>query len=146
MTDKAPMMKNEFSNEQIEILKAEFSKVETVSVESLTRFHDMFNKMTDAQLLEVSKAGIKFLSKLAVNEGCRRGINTKTIKAGQTLTARSIADYDCVFSVEILERKGSFVTVKVQGNTKRMKVHSDSYGELIYAMGKYSMCPIFRAI
>ena len=70
----------------------------------------------------------------------------KTIKAGQTLTARSIADYECVFSAEILERKGSFVTVKVQGNIKRMKVHSDSYGELIYAMGKYSMCPIFRAI
>lgn len=71
-------------------------------------------------------------------------MNTK-IEAGQTLTARSICDYDCVFSVEVMERKGSFVTVKVQGNTKRMKVHSDSCGELIYAMGKYSMCPIFRA-
>jgi hypothetical protein len=69
-----------------------------------------------------------------------------TIKGGQTLTARSICDYDCVFSVEILERKGSFVVVKVQGNTKRVKVYSDDSGEFIFAMGRYSMCPVFRAV
>jgi hypothetical protein len=100
--------------------------------------------MNTVQLIQVSNSGIKFLSKLAVNEMSRRGI--KTIKVGQTLTARSICDSDCIFSVEVLERKGSFVSVKVQGNIKRVKVFSDESGEYIFAMGKYSMCPIFRAV
>jgi len=71
---------------------------------------------------------------------------TATIKAGQTLTARSVCDYECVFSAEVLERKGAFVTVKAQGNTRRVKVMNFGEGEFIYAMGKYSMCPIFRAV
>ncbi len=68
------MMTNEFTNQQIESLKAEFSKIETVSVESLPKFHKLFATMSDAQIVEVSKAGIKFVSRLAVNERCRRGI------------------------------------------------------------------------
>lgn len=71
---------------------------------------------------------------------------TATIKAGQTLTARSVCDYECVFTAEVLERKGAFVTVKAQGNTRRVKVMNLGDGEFIYAMGKYSMCPIFRAV
>ena len=70
---------------------------------------------------------------------------TSEIKSGQTLTARSIGDYNCIFSVQIIERKGSFVTVKAQNNVKRMKVLADDRGEYIYALGKYSMAPIFRA-
>ena len=69
----------------------------------------------------------------------------KQIEAGQTLTARSVCDSDCVFTAEVLERKGAFVTVKAQGNTRRMKVMNLGDGEFIYALGKYSMCPIFRA-
>jgi hypothetical protein len=70
----------------------------------------------------------------------------KTISAGQTLKARSICDYDTIFTAEVIERKGSFVTVKAMNNTKRVKVQKDSDGnEFIYALGKYSMCPIFRA-
>ena len=72
--------------------------------------------------------------------------NMKTIKSEQVLKARSITDYDCIFSVQVLERKGSFVTVKAQGNISRMKVYSDCLGEYIYGLGKYSMAPIFRAI
>jgi hypothetical protein len=71
--------------------------------------------------------------------------DNKSIEAGQILEARSVCDYDCVFSVEVIERKGSFVTVKAMNEVKRMKVHADSRGEFIYALGKYSMCPIFRA-
>lgn len=67
------------------------------------------------------------------------------IKAGTTLTARSIGDYNCVFTADILERNKSFVTVKAQDRVKRVKVHADSHGEFIYAHGKFSMCPIFRA-
>jgi hypothetical protein len=70
---------------------------------------------------------------------------TNTIQAGQTLKARSACDHDCIFSVEVIERKGSFVTVKAQGNVSRKKVMTDDRGEYVYAMGKYSMAPIFRA-
>lgn len=70
----------------------------------------------------------------------------KTIQAGQTLTARSICDHDCIFSANVISRNKSFVTVKVQGNEKRVKVQTDSEGnEFVYAMGKHSMCPVFRA-
>lgn len=71
---------------------------------------------------------------------------TATIEAGQTLTARSVCDSGCIFTAEVLERKGAFVTVKVQGNTRRVKVMDLGDGEFIHAMGKYSMSPIFRAI
>jgi hypothetical protein len=70
---------------------------------------------------------------------------TNTIQAGQTLNARSICDYNCIFSVKVIERKGSFVTVKAQGNVSRKKVMTDDRGEYVYALGKYSMAPIFRA-
>lgn len=69
-----------------------------------------------------------------------------TIKAGQTLTARSICDYECVFTAEIIERKGNFATVKAEGATRRVKIYNNGDGEFIYALGKYSMAPIFRAI
>ena len=71
---------------------------------------------------------------------------TATIKTGQTLTARSVCDAGCVFSAEVLERKGAFVTVKALGNTRRVKVMNTGDGEFIFALGRYSMAPIFRAI
>lgn len=70
---------------------------------------------------------------------------TKTIKAGTTLKARSVCDHDCVFTAEVLERKGQFATVKAEGSTRRVKIHNTGEGEFIYALGKFSMCPIFRA-
>jgi hypothetical protein len=79
-------------------------------------------------------------------KGRENKMNTlPTIKAGQTLTATSICDSNCIFKAEILERKGNFVTIKTMGETKRVKVFSGNEGEYIYALGKYSMCPIFRA-
>lgn len=73
----------------------------------------------------------------------------KTIKAGQTLTARSIGNSDCVFTVNILARNKSFVTVKgdMIREPKRVKVKTDSEGnEFIMAHGTFSMAPSFRAI
>ena len=69
----------------------------------------------------------------------------KTIEAGQTLEARSICDHECIFKCEILSRSKSFANIKIFGKEKRVKVFSDSEGEYIFALGKYSMCPIFRA-
>ena len=68
-----------------------------------------------------------------------------TIKSGQILTARSACDYDCIFQAEVIERKKSFATVFIHGTTRRVKVMSDDSGEFIYALGKFSMAPIFRA-
>lgn len=69
----------------------------------------------------------------------------KIITANTTLTARSIGDYNCIFKVEILSRNKSFVTVKAMGEVKKVKVFADEKGEYIWAFGKYSMAPIFRA-
>jgi hypothetical protein len=68
----------------------------------------------------------------------------KTIEANTTLTARSICDHDCIFSLAILSRKGSFATILFQGNQKRVKVKSDGESEYVRP-GNYSMAPIFRA-
>jgi len=69
---------------------------------------------------------------------------TKTIETGMTLKARSICDHECIFTAEVLERKGQFATVKAEGVTRRVKIYNRGEGEFIYALGKFSMCPIFR--
>lgn len=68
-----------------------------------------------------------------------------TIQPNTTITAKSICDADCIFTAQVLERKGNFVTVKVQGEVSRKKISLDMDGnEVVYALGKYSMCPVFR--
>lgn len=68
-----------------------------------------------------------------------------TIESNTTITARAICDADCIFTAHVLERKGNFVTVKVQGEVSRKKISLDMDGnEVVYALGKYSMCPVFR--
>lgn len=68
-----------------------------------------------------------------------------TIKSKTTITAKSICDADCIFTAEVLERKGNFVTIKIMGEVSRKKVSLDMDGnEVVYALGKYSMCPVFR--
>jgi hypothetical protein len=68
----------------------------------------------------------------------------KTIEANTTLTARSICDHDCIFSLAVLSRKGSFATIFFQGNQKRVKVKNDGEREYV-KLGNYSMAPVFRA-
>jgi hypothetical protein len=50
---------------------------------------------------------------------------TAPIKSGQVLEARSACDYDCIFSVKVIDRKGSFATVEAHGSTKRVKIRSE---------------------
>ena len=68
-----------------------------------------------------------------------------TIEAGQTIKARSLCDYETTFTAQVIERKGAFVTVKAQGNISRMRVRIDNNGEYVYALGRSSMAPKFRA-
>ena len=70
---------------------------------------------------------------------------SNAIQAGQTLSARSVCDYDCIFNCEVLARKGSFATVKFMGNEKRCKVRIDSDGREFLMPVNYSMAPVFRA-
>ena len=71
--------------------------------------------------------------------------NAVTIKAGQTLTGRSVCDHECIFSALVIERKGSFATIKFQNNVKRVKVHQMDGAEFIFPDGRYSMAPVLRA-
>jgi hypothetical protein len=69
----------------------------------------------------------------------------KTIKPG-TIRARCITDADAVFTATVHSVKGNFATVTAQGTTKRHKIHKDSDGvEYVYALGRYSMAPVFKA-
>jgi len=70
---------------------------------------------------------------------------TATIKTNDKLTSRSICDYNCIFELTVIQRKGNFATVKLMGNTKKTKVYSDSKGNEYLQPEKYSMAPIFRA-
>ncbi len=68
------------------------------------------------------------------------------IAAGQTLTARSACDYECIFSVRVVGRAGSFAIIETRmSGTKRVKIHQSADGEYIYALGRYSMAPVFHA-
>jgi len=69
----------------------------------------------------------------------------KTINTNDTLTSRSICDYNCIFSLEVIERKGNFATIKYMGSIKRTKIKIDSDGNEYLQPDKYSMAPIFKA-
>ena len=68
----------------------------------------------------------------------------KTIKINTTLTARSICDHNCIFSLDVIERKNNFVKINYDGRIRRVKVYSDSNGEFLRP-DKYSFAPTFRA-
>lgn len=63
-----------FSAKQIDALKQEFAVINAVNPDHLPKFHAMFDEMEDETLVQVVKAGIKFLSKLGLNAATRRGI------------------------------------------------------------------------
>jgi hypothetical protein len=67
------------------------------------------------------------------------------IKSNQNLTARSVCDYNCIFKLTVIERKGNFATINYEGRIKRTKVYSDREGNEYLQPEKYSMAPIFRA-
>ncbi len=69
-----------------------------------------------------------------------RGMENETI-----LTARSVCDYNCIFKATLIKRTKKTATVKAMNIVRRCKIHINSEGEeYIYALGKYSMSPIFK--
>lgn len=70
----------------------------------------------------------------------------KTIQQNQILTSRSICDYNCIFSLTVLERKGNFAKINYNGSVMRIKVRKDTEGNEFLIPATYSMAPIFRAL
>lgn len=66
-------------------------------------------------------------------------------EVGKTYYARSICDYDCIYSFQILKRTEKSVTVKVHGKTVRrgLSVYNDV--ELFRPFGSYSMAATIYA-
>jgi hypothetical protein len=69
----------------------------------------------------------------------------KTIKSNTVLTSKSICDQNCIFELQVIERKNNFAKIKYQGIEKRTKVYNDREGNEYLMPDKYSMAPIFRA-
>lgn len=68
------------------------------------------------------------------------------IAAGQTLTARSACDSDCIFKIEVISRSNKSAIVESSSDApRRCKIYSDDKGEFIMPYDRYSMSPIFRA-
>lgn len=64
---------------------------------------------------------------------------------GQELVTMSICDANCRFEGKVLSRTEHFVTIRdPHGNRRRCKVEVVDGSEMIYPLGKYSMCPVFR--
>lgn len=61
-----------FTDVQIEKMKAEFATINTVDPRHLDKFHKMFDKLESDALIQLSQAGIKFVSPLARNACVRR--------------------------------------------------------------------------
>ena len=71
---------------------------------------------------------------------------TATFTTGNTYKARSIGDADCIFTAEVISRTAKTATVKVpMYGVKRVKIRVHNGEETMFALGQYSMCPVFRA-
>jgi hypothetical protein len=69
-----------------------------------------------------------------------------TIKPNTTISATLICDSNIKINAYVIERKGDFVTLKVDGekNIIRKKVKKGFDGsEYVLALGSYSMAPMF---
>jgi 2-iminoacetate synthase ThiH len=71
--------------------------------------------------------------------------NMTTINSNTTITAKSICDSDCIFTAYVVERKGDYVRLQMDGKTFSKKVKKSFDGsEYVLALGSYSMAPAFK--
>jgi hypothetical protein len=66
---------------------------------------------------------------------------------GQNISARSLCDYDCLYTAKVISLSDKMVTVEFEdGKTKRCKIYK-GYDGVDYCMpfGHYSMAPMFHA-
>ena len=70
---------------------------------------------------------------------------TAQFEIGKTYSCRSICDYECIFSFEVIARTERTVTIKSGSKTVRRKVRISGGVETIDPHGRYSMSPVLRA-
>jgi hypothetical protein len=63
-----------FTTAEIEVLRSEFSKLNTVNTDRLSCFRKIFSDCGDKAIRQLSEARVKFVSSLALNECIRRGL------------------------------------------------------------------------
>lgn len=71
--------------------------------------------------------------------------NIKAFKVGRTYSVRSICDYDCIFSFEVLKRSEKTITLKYHGKETRRTVRIVDGMEACDPHGRYSMSPVLYA-
>ena len=72
-------------------------------------------------------------------------MTNQAFQPGQELSTTSICNSDCVFTAKVVKRTAKTVTIDIDGDETRCKIHNNDEGEFIYPHGRYSMAPIFRA-
>jgi len=70
---------------------------------------------------------------------------TIQFQVGQTYSARSICDYDCIFNFAIVSRTEKTVKVLENGKVKTCKITVRNDVETIKPHGSYSMCTVLGA-
>jgi len=68
------MNPNTFSPAQLAALRTAYAPIKTAGVEHLPRLHKLFDQCSDDALLQLVRARINFVSKLALNAAMRRGL------------------------------------------------------------------------
>jgi len=69
----------------------------------------------------------------------------KKFEVGRIYFARSLCDYNCIFSYKILRRTQKTATIKTMCGIKRRKIYVWKDVETIHPEGKFSMCPVLKA-
>ena len=64
---------------------------------------------------------------------------------GKTYSTRSICDHNCIFRIGVIKRTAKFLTIRFQGETKRVGVGVYDGVEQIFPTGRYSMAPCVTA-
>lgn len=63
------------------------------------------------------------------------------IETNSTLTVHFIGDAELKPTIKVIERKGNFAKIEIDGTVVKRKVFENNGEEYILPYGKYSMCP-----
>lgn len=69
----------------------------------------------------------------------------KKFEVGKKYQGRSLCDYDCIFTIEVISRTSKTVTIKTDEGIKRKKIDTREGLEGVYPFGKYSMASYISA-
>jgi hypothetical protein len=69
-----------------------------------------------------------------------------TFQTGTTYYARSVCDFDCVITVQVIKRTAKTITAIVDGQkTKTLRIRNHGGVDVVMPWGSYSMAPVVRA-